>query len=122
MGHPVIMGRKTYESIGKPLPKRNNIIISSNPAEGLETFSSLEKALQKYSDCWIIGGGQIYREAVHKSLCHTIYLNKIHLMVQPSYSDSVVYFPWIDPTKYMNISVIPDDTKTFTTYSYLRST
>lgn len=118
----VIMGRKTFQSIGKPLPKRNNIVISSKEIEGVETYFSLEKALEKYPDCWIIGGGHIYREAICNSLCNTIYLNKIHLMIGPSYHDDVVYFPWIDPTKFMNISIIPDDTKTFTTYSYLRST
>lgn len=118
----IIMGRKTYESLGKPLPKRNNVVISRQPVEGVETFTSLEQALEKYNDCWIIGGGQLYREAIAKSMCDTIYLNKIHVMVDFAPGDDVTYFTWIDPTKFMNISVTPDDTKTFTTYSYLRST
>ncbi|MGC4060656.1 MAG: dihydrofolate reductase [Aquabacterium sp.] len=70
MGCPVIMGRKTYESIGRPLPGRRNIVISRNAswqATGVETASSLQAALALVADAdkaFVIGGAQIYAEAL----------------------------------------------------------
>ncbi|HYD97244.1 MAG TPA: dihydrofolate reductase [Noviherbaspirillum sp.] len=69
MGHPVIMGRKTYDSIGRPLPNRRNIVITRNPAwkqEGVETASSLQAAIGMVGDvaACIIGGSQIFAEAL----------------------------------------------------------
>jgi len=69
MGHPIIMGRKTFDSIGRPLPNRRNIVISRNPdwkREGVETVSSLEAAIALVGDApsCIIGGGQIFAEAL----------------------------------------------------------
>ena len=73
-GHPVIMGRSTYESIGKLLPKRENIILTRNPdypVSGAETYASLEAAFEtlksklKEDDMvFVIGGGQIYEQAL----------------------------------------------------------
>ena len=65
-GHPVIMGRKTFESIGKPLPNRRNIVISrSVPAiEGCEVVASVDEALalvKAGEEAFIIGGGSIYK-------------------------------------------------------------
>lgn len=64
-GHTVIMGRKTYESIGCPLPNRTNIVLTRDKnfsAEGIQTIHSLEEGLQlcKNNDVFIIGGGEIY--------------------------------------------------------------
>lgn len=70
-GHTVIMGRKTYESIGKPLPNRRNIVITRNKeyaAEGVEIVHSLEEALklsESAQERFIIGGAQIYEEALN---------------------------------------------------------
>jgi dihydrofolate reductase len=70
MGCPVIMGRKTYESIGRPLPGRRNIVISRNDgwaATGVERASSLQAALALVADAekaFVIGGAQIYAEAL----------------------------------------------------------
>jgi dihydrofolate reductase len=70
MGHPVIMGRKTFESIGKPLPGRRNMVISRNPdwrAEGCEVFTSLDAALGTCAatgQVFVIGGATLYREAL----------------------------------------------------------
>lgn len=71
IGHSIIMGRKTFESIGKPLPGRNNIVISRQsgfPAVGCKVVDSfenaLELALERDSDPFIIGGAQIYRQAL----------------------------------------------------------
>jgi dihydrofolate reductase len=68
-GHPIIMGRKTYESIGRPLPKRRNIVISRNPlwrADGVEGVVSLADACQLLGNeaAFVIGGAQIYAQAL----------------------------------------------------------
>ncbi|MBP1993551.1 dihydrofolate reductase [Paenibacillus eucommiae] len=65
-GHPILMGRKTYESIGKPLPGRRNVIITQNPrfsAEGCEVIHSVEQALELFHDeeLFVIGGAEIFR-------------------------------------------------------------
>ena len=78
--NPVVMGRKTYESIGRPLPNRRNIIITRNleyEAEGCEIVSSLEEALLlSGNDCFIIGGGEIYNQSIE--LADKIYLTLVH--------------------------------------------
>ena len=80
----VIMGRKTYESIGKPLKDRINIVISrsDNKDEGnLIWVHSLEEAMKKAKeyekDIYIIGGGSIYKEALEKDIVDKIYLTRI---------------------------------------------
>ena len=79
-GHPVVMGRKTYESIGKPLPNRRNIIITRNleyEVNGCEVVYSLEEALLlTNNDCFIIGGGEIYNQSLE--LADKIYLTLVH--------------------------------------------
>ena len=68
-GHPVVMGRKTYDSLGRPLPNRRNVVISRQDLaiEGCELVHSLEEALalfQAEEEVFIIGGAQIYAEAM----------------------------------------------------------
>ena len=79
-GHPVVMGRKTYESIGKPLPNRRNIIITRNleyEVNGCEVVSSLEEALLlTNNDCFIIGGGEIYKQSLE--VADKMYLTLVH--------------------------------------------
>lgn len=70
LGHPVIMGRKTWESLGRPLPGRRNIVISRNPlyeAAGAQCVASLALAIEAVRDAdqaFVIGGAQIYQEAL----------------------------------------------------------
>lgn len=70
LGHPVVMGRKTFESIGKPLPGRRNIVVSRNPAwraNGCDVYSSLGAALGSCAtteEIFVIGGATLYREAL----------------------------------------------------------
>jgi dihydrofolate reductase len=66
MGKSVIMGRKTFESIGRPLPGRTNIVLSGSgwSAEGTEVCSSIESALQSHPDAIVIGGSQVYSLAL----------------------------------------------------------
>jgi dihydrofolate reductase len=83
LGHPVIMGRKTFESIGRPLPGRRNIIVSRNAlysADGCEVATSLNAALDVCKaagdEIFVIGGAQIYAEAL--PMARRLYLTEIH--------------------------------------------
>ncbi|MDR1130018.1 MAG: dihydrofolate reductase [Prevotellaceae bacterium] len=82
-GHPVIMGRKTFESVGRALPGRTNIVISRNPqfaAEGCTVVRSLDEAVSVAARIdemqFVIGGDSIYREAIR--IADTIYLTLVH--------------------------------------------
>jgi dihydrofolate reductase len=79
-GNTIVMGRKTYESIGRPLPNRRSIIITRDTeykVDGCEVVNSLEEALElSNNDCFIIGGGEIYRQAMDKA--DRIYLTRIN--------------------------------------------
>ena len=82
-GHPILMGRKTYESIGRPLPNRTNIVITRQPnyeAPGCVVVSSLDGALleaKKHdNDIYIIGGAEIYNLAM--DIADTLYLTVVH--------------------------------------------
>ncbi|MBU3662933.1 MAG: dihydrofolate reductase [Bacteroidetes bacterium] len=83
IGAPVVMGRKTYESIGKPLPGRRNIVLSKTlkGIEGCEIFNDLETALMVLASttnekCFIIGGDSIYKIAL--PIAQIVYLTRIH--------------------------------------------
>jgi dihydrofolate reductase len=75
LGKPIIMGRKTYESIGRPLPGRKNIVISRDvnySAEGVETVTSVEQALlvaNEVDEVMVIGGGAIYKHCLPFADC-----------------------------------------------------
>ena len=93
MGHPILMGRKTCESIGHPLPGRTNIVITRNPefkAEGCLTANSLEEGLRKAreldNEIFVIGGGEIYKQAFP-------YARKLYLTIVESDADGEVFFP-----------------------------
>ncbi len=103
MGHHLIMGRKTYESIGKPLPGRTNVIITRNKnfsAEGCVVVSSLTEALEKAkedNEVFIFGGGEIFREALSK--VSKIYMTRIH-----QHFDGDTHFPDLNPGEWREIS------------------
>ena len=94
-GHHIIMGRNTYESIGKPLPNRTTVIITRNSdykAEGCIIVDSLEKALEvSKNDAtpFIIGGAQIYKQAI--SIADKLDITEVHHTF-----DADVFFPEID--------------------------
>lgn len=79
-GNTVVMGRKTYESIGKPLPNRRNIIITRDinyVSDGCDVVNSLDEAILLCgSDCFIIGGGEIYKQSM--DIADKLYLTLIH--------------------------------------------
>ncbi|WP_372941817.1 type 3 dihydrofolate reductase [Shewanella sp.] len=96
LSKPVIMGRKTYESIGRPLPGRHNIVISRNPQlsiDGVTCVTDFDAALKAAGDCAevvVIGGGQLYEQLL--SQADVLYLTMIDLDV-----DGDTVFPaWDD--------------------------
>lgn len=83
MGHPIAMGRKTFESIGRPLPGRENIIITRNrqfSEKGCTVFYSLTEfinyAKNYEGEIFVIGGAEIYKELLHTA--HRLYITKIY--------------------------------------------
>lgn len=81
--HPIIMGRKTFESLGKPLPKRKHIVISRTPKEDTEQVfwvNSIEKAIEKAqkwdTEIYIIGGGNIYQQSMQ--LSDRLHITRVH--------------------------------------------
>ena len=99
-GYPIIMGRKTFESIGKPLPERRNIVISRNQnlkLQDVEVVKSIEDALKICSSenlIYIIGGEQIYNLAMP-------YANNIHLTEVNKEVEGDAFFPEIDTSKWI---------------------
>lgn len=103
-GHHIIMGRKTFESLGKPLPKRINVIISRNnnfeAPEGCILVHSLEEALEVAKDDsspFIIGGAQIYAEGIK-------FADKLDITHVYHDFEGDVFFPEIDATIWEEIS------------------
>jgi len=102
-GGTVIMGRKTYDSVGRPLPKRRNIIITRQAIEieGCEVVSSLEAAIALCSDeqeVFIVGGAEIYRQAMH--ICNRIYLTIVHHAFEAD-----TFFPEIDYKEWQQTAI-----------------
>jgi dihydrofolate reductase len=108
LGKPCIMGRKTFESIvaqlGKPLPGRVNIVVSrSNPQySGALTVQSLEEAIEQArkiegtDEIMVIGGAQIYAQALEQKLIDRIYLTRVHQS-----PDGDAFFPALDMNEWI---------------------
>ena len=93
----VVMGRNTFESIGRPLPKRRNVVITSRSLEGMECFGSIRDALRTATtDVWFIGGRAIYAEALLLS-------DTPDLTFVPDHVDGpgIVRFPTFDLTEWI---------------------
>lgn len=102
-GHPVIMGRKTYESIGRPLPNRRNIVITHNlmwKAEGVEVFHSLSEAIDAVDEdkAFIIGGAEVYAAAF--PVVDKLIITQIH---HTFCCDT--FFPAIDSEKWKRVAM-----------------
>lgn len=101
-GHYVIQGRKTYESCGRPLPNRTNVVITRDnnyKAEGCIVVHSLEDAIKEAKDdseAFIIGGGKIYEQAM--SLVDRIYITKVHHSFEGD-----IFFPEINMEEWIEI-------------------
>jgi dihydrofolate reductase len=95
LGHPIIMGRKTFDSIGRPLPKRRNIVVTRNAGwshEGVEVAASLEQAIAMVGDeeASIIGGAQIFSESM--AIADRMIVTEIHHTFRCD-----TFFPPFDP-------------------------
>ena len=104
-GHPVLMGRKTYESIGRPLPNRTNFVITRHPEllpEGVTGVNDLREFLEEYKDnkeeLFVIGGAMVYYEALPYAKC--LYLTEID-----AYSPADTFFPTFDKSKYTKTTI-----------------
>lgn len=122
-GSPVIMGRKTFESIGRPLPKRRNIVISRSAGsiDGAEVARSLEEAFALAGGCgeeqslagghrnsrtltagpdkcFVIGGGEVYRQAM--GMADGLFVTEVHCEV----ADADTFFPEISPETWKEVS------------------
>ena len=104
-GKPIIMGRKTYESIGKPLPGRKNIILSRNPSyhpEGTYTAANVSEAvkLADYDEAFVIGGAEIY--SLFLPVAGRLYITRIHAEFTGD-----IYFPNYPESDWILIESIP---------------
>lgn len=117
--HHIIMGRKCFQSIGKPLPKRTNIVITRNPffiATNCLVLNSLEEALNTAHDngeeeVFIIGGGQIYE--LSQALWDRVYLTEVDLEVEGD-----VFFPDLQTEDWKLISEAPHEADEKNEYAY----
>lgn len=98
LGWPVIMGRKTFESIGRALPGRVNVVISRGftTGEDVEVVGSLEEAFAtaestNLEKCFVMGGGQIYAQALEQA--DRLVVTHVHTVIE----DADTFFPPIDP-------------------------
>jgi len=100
-GSTIIMGRKTFESIGRPLPNRQNIVISSSmcPTDGIDVVSSLDEAfdISEGPDAFVIGGGQIYKIAIDR-------VDRIYATEVDGEFKADVSFPSIDKNAWKEVS------------------
>lgn len=91
-GHAIVMGRKTWESIGRPLPERRMLVVTRDPSKladaPVEAFASLDEALAAAGEgeVFVIGGGEIYREALPRA--DRVYFTRVHAVI-----DGDVTFP-----------------------------
>ena len=101
-GHPIVMGRRTFESIGRPLPGRRNIVISNsvNAIEGCDVIKSVDDLLNDKSwdgMIFIIGGGEIYKQFLP-------YAKKVYLTeVETEIADGDTFFPELNPMEWIEV-------------------
>ena len=119
LGHHILMGRKCYTSIGKPLPKRTNIIVTRDPyfiSSNCLVVSNIEEGLEKAYDngekeCFIIGGGTIYDQT--KELWDKLYITEVDLNV-----DGDIFFPEIDFNEWTLLNEEPHEPDEKNPYHY----
>jgi dihydrofolate reductase (EC 1.5.1.3) len=126
LGHPVVMGRNTYDSIGKPLPGRANIVVTRNPdwvREGVLVAHSLEEAIEigrkeaegaGVSTVMVIGGAEFYRQTL--PCAHRLYLTEVHAEVLGD-----AYFPEFDRSEWQELKRenFPRDERNPFDYSFI---
>ena len=121
MGKPIVMGRRTWESLGRPLPGRHNIVVSRQPGvveDGATLVASLDEALRAAGDVpevCVIGGAEIYRIAL--PLAEEIHLTRVHSLV-----DADTFFPTLDAAEWEELGREdhPADARHAYPYSFIR--
>ena len=104
LGKPIVMGRRTFDSIGRPLPGRTNIVVSRQAGlaiEGVRVVQSLDAALAaagSVPEIVVIGGAEIFRQVLPRT--DTIHLTRVHAHV-----DGDVFFPALDPAQWREADV-----------------
>ncbi|MDD0973591.1 dihydrofolate reductase [Pseudomonas fontis] len=111
LGKPIIMGRKTWDSLGRPLPGRLNLVVSRQTGlqlEGAEVFASLDAAIERaeqwaiaqgVDELMLIGGAQLYAQALERGLADRLYLTRVEL--QP---EGDAWFPEVDEALWKRVS------------------
>jgi dihydrofolate reductase len=117
-GHAVLMGRKTFEALGKPLPNRRNVVLAHQPVAGVETHSTMEAALAALADqhlVFVIGGGEVFAQFLERA--DELYLTHVHRDVTAD-----AFFPPFEHligTRFRE--VFRDDREEFSFVDYLRT-
>ncbi len=114
MGHTLVMGRRTYESIGRPLPGRRTVVVTRNPdwsAEGVVVASSVEKALAVAGDSqiFVVGGAEVYAQALEVA-------DVLELTEVEADPDGDTHFPPVRWTEWREVARLPQDGFSFVTY------
>lgn len=111
LGHPMVMGRATFESIGRPLPGRTTIVVTRDPqwrAGGVETAASLDAALTRAHDLdpevFVVGGAQVYAEALERDLVDVLVVTRV-----AASPDGDTYFPAIDWERWREVGRVPHE-------------
>ncbi len=121
MGKPVVMGRKTFDSLGRPLPGRLNIVLSGNPKlelpEGVQLFTDIKTAISSLEvagveEAFIIGGGEIFKRTLDVVDC--MYITRVHCTIE----DADVFFPPVDHTHWKRTWIEAHDADEKHKYSY----
>ena len=103
LGHPILMGRKTFESLGRPLPGRTNIVITRNPdycQDGYLVAASIPAAIARCADAdeiFFIGGAELYAQAI--PLADRLYLTEVHIDAEGD-----AWFPDYDRSAFREVS------------------
>jgi len=119
LSHPIVMGRKTWESLGRPLPGRRNIVVTRQPgyaAAGAEIAGSLQAALAACADAsaaYVIGGAQIYEQALPLADC--ILATEIRAQVEGD-----AHFPELDRARWREASREPQPEENGYAYDFVR--
>ena len=107
LGKPVLMGRKTAESLGRALPRRRNLVLTRNgraPFDGMEAIGSLDAAMRATSgepELWVIGGGEVFAEALP-------FATRMHLTWVDTLVDGAdAFFPRFEPARWCVVSREP---------------
>jgi dihydrofolate reductase len=112
LGHTLVMGRKTYDSIGRPLPGRRTVVVTRQTdwsAEGVDVVHTLDDALRYDGDLYVAGGGQIYRQTLP-------YADRLELTEVAQSPAGDVTFPEVDPALWTETARTPRDGFTFVSY------